>query len=310
MKNRSVLYVLFVYLIIIFLCVPIQSSDECNAPPPEGPPPDNSDDNFSYNLQGIQSSLNPYYLERYPFISILKNGNTESMDNLLAKIGRQCLYVDENFYPQETLKKISLLIIPTGGLWGTGKSEYFKTLLENFLNSGGHILCYAQQDSLDFQVIPVPAGESIHGLGWRNSQSCYHGSIYFSQTGPIFAGQTSQRISAGVDGGFSSVPAGTSVLIRRITNQEPAMIAYPYGENGGMVYLSATYPDWSLAHGACTLSELKLVRDLLSYLKNPHLPIPMFDMSTNQTVQVQLNVKKKYNRFYCFKGIIENIYTL
>jgi len=165
--------------------------------------------------------------------------------------------------------------------------------LENFLNGGGHILCSAQQDFLDFQALPVPAGENLNALGWRNSQSCLQGSIYFSQTGPIFSGQTSQRISAGVDGGFSSVPTGTEVLIRRTVNQEPAMIAYPYGENGGMVFLSATYPDWSLVHGACTLSELKLARDLLSYLKNPHLPIPMLDVSANSTVQVQLNVKIK-----------------
>ena len=121
------------------------------------------------------------------------------MDNLLLRIGRKSLYVDEDFYPQESLKNINLLIIPTGGLWGIGKSEYFKTLLENFLNSGGHILCYDQQDFLDYQAIPVTSGESLHALGWRNSQSCLQGSIYFSQTGPIFSGQTSQRISAGVN---------------------------------------------------------------------------------------------------------------
>jgi len=84
------------------------------------------------------------------------------------------------------------------------------------------------------------------------------------------------------------------------------MIAYPYGENGEMVYLSANYPDWSLAHGACTLSELKLVRDLISYLKNPHLPIPLFDVSTNPTVQVQLNVKiKNTTEFTAAKALLK-----
>jgi hypothetical protein len=206
MNKKSVLYGLLVCLVIIFLCVPLQSADVCDEPPPEGPPPDNVDENFSYNIQGVQSAVNSYYVERFPFIGILKNGNTEAMDNLLAKIGRQCLYVDEDFIPQESLKKISLLIIPTGGLWGTGNSAYFKTLLENFLNSGGHILCFAQQDFSDFQALPVPAGESLQALGWRNSQSCLQGSIYFSQTGPIFSGQTSQRKSAGVDGGFNILP--------------------------------------------------------------------------------------------------------
>ena len=168
MKKNSVLFRLLVCLVIIFFCVSLQSSDQCNEPPPEGPPPDNADENFSNNIQGIQGASNPYYIERYPFIGILRNGNTVAMDNLLAKIGRQCLYVEEDFYPHEVFKHIKLLIIPTGGLWGTGKSEYFKTLLENFLNSGGHILCFAQQDSLDYQAIPLPIGGSLHALGWRN----------------------------------------------------------------------------------------------------------------------------------------------
>jgi hypothetical protein len=190
------------------------------------------------------------------------------------------------------------------GIDGSSTS-YFKTSLENFLNSGGHILCFAQQDFLDFQAIPLPAGESLHALGWRNSQSCLHGSIYFSQTGPIFSGQTSQRISAGVDGGFSSVPQSAEVLIRRTANQEPAMISFLYGEKNSMVYLSANYPDWSLAHGACTLSELKLVRDLISYLKAPHLHIPMFDVSTNP-ILVQLNVKiKNSTEFTAAKALLK-----
>jgi hypothetical protein len=40
MNKKSVLYGLLVCLVIIFLGVPLQSSDVCNAPPPKGPPPD------------------------------------------------------------------------------------------------------------------------------------------------------------------------------------------------------------------------------------------------------------------------------
>jgi ligand-binding sensor domain-containing protein len=83
------------------------------------------------------------------------------------------------------------------------------------------------------------------------------------------------------------------------------MIAYPYGEKNSMIFLSATYPDWSLLHGACTLSELKLVRDLISYLKAPHLFIPMFDVSTNP-IQVQLNVKiKNTTEFTASKALLK-----
>jgi hypothetical protein len=123
MKKQIIIGLIFICMINFFICFG-QSNDSCTDPPQEGPPPDNADDNFSYNLQGIES-LNPFYVERYPFVGILRNGNTESMDNLLSKIGRQCLYVDEDFYSQEVLRHISLLIIPTGGLWGYGKSEYY-----------------------------------------------------------------------------------------------------------------------------------------------------------------------------------------
>ncbi|UCH96938.1 MAG: hypothetical protein JSV88_08830, partial [Candidatus Aminicenantes bacterium] len=311
MKKKSVFFLLLACLVIIFFCVPLQSTDECKAPPPEGPPPDNADDNHSFNLQGANVTALSRNLKEIPFIGILNNGNVEAMEKLLEKIGRNWIYMGKDFNPVELVKSVNLLIIPTGGLFGvqSSSSSKLKLLLEQYVNGGGKILCFAQQDLLDFQAIPVPIGESIHALGWRNTQSCYQGSIYFSQTGPIFSGQTSQRISAGVDGGFSSFPTGTGVLIRRTANQEPAMVAFPYGVNGGMVYLSATYPDWSLAHGACTLSELKLVRDLISYLKNPHLPIPMFDVSTNPTVQVQLNVKIKNTTEFTASKISLKTYT-
>ncbi len=307
MKKILVLIIFFISLIIPVLSFPQNDSETCNNPPDqEGPPPDTADDNFSFNSGGVKTNGTSYNPDGNPFIGILKNGNFNAMGDLLKSIGRKSFGVKEEFYPQKILKHINLLIIPTGGLMGMSNSGNFKLLLTDFLERGGMILCFAQQDSLDFQALPIPVGESLHAMGWRNSQSCYQGSIYFSQTGPIFSGQTSQRISAGVDGGFSSFPAGTSVLIRRTANQEPALIAYPYGVNGGAVYLSAAYPDWSLLHGACTLSELKLVRDLLSYLKNIHLQIPMFDVSTNPTAQVQLNVKiKNTTEFTASKALLK-----
>jgi hypothetical protein len=192
-----------IFLILVFWAIfmyPVYlGSQDCTPPP--GPPPDNADDNFSFNLKGAYIKTSPPYSEEFPFIGILKNGNFEAMEKLLEKIGRDWIYVGKDFNPVDLLKTVNLLIIPTGGLFGIDGSStsYFKTSLENFLNSGGHILCFAQQDFLDFQAIPLPAGESLHALGWRNSQSCYQGSIYFSQTGPIFSGQTSQRISAGVN---------------------------------------------------------------------------------------------------------------
>jgi hypothetical protein len=302
MKLKKIFLILFFSTAIMYPGYAI--SKDCTPPP--GPPPDSADDNFSFNLEGANITVFSPYLEEFPFIGILENGNVEAMEKLLEKIGRDWIYVGRDFNPLDLVKTVNLLIIPTGGLFGVQSSTYsqLKLLLQQYVSCGGSILCYAQQDSENF--LALPAGEDLHALGWRNCQSCLQGSLYFSQTGPIFSGQTSQRISAGVDGSYSSFNAETSVLIRRTASQEPAMIAYSYGDNGGMVCLSATYPDWSLLHGACTLSELKLVRDTISFLKNTHLQIPMFDVSTNPTVQVQLSVKiKNITEFTAAKALLK-----
>jgi len=214
MRKKPVLLSLLACLVIIFFCVPLQSADECKAPPPVGPPPDNADDNFSFNLKGAYITTFPPYIEDFPFIGILNNGNVEAMEKLLEKIGRDWIYVEKDFNPVDLVETVNLLIIPTGGLFGIDSSSLnFRLSLEQYVSCGGSILCFAQQDSESFQALP--GGENLHALGWRNSQSCYQGSIYFSQTGPIFAGQTSQRISAGVDGGFSTVPQSAEILVKR-----------------------------------------------------------------------------------------------
>jgi hypothetical protein len=298
-KTFNLVFYIFLALLSIQL-----DGQTCNAPPySKSPGGDNCDENYSNASIEIND---PVCYSLNPEIFVLKNGFYREAINLISKLKHSINIFNGNeiYYNSGSMKQ---MIIPTGGLYGKKNDSTLKYLLEQFVSKGGVILCYAQQDSSDYIVLPVPPGETLHCHGWRNIQSCLHGSIYFSQAGPIFSGQTSQRISAGVDGGFSSFPTGTEVLIRRTSNQEPAMIAYPYGENGGMVYLSATYPDWSLAHGACTLSELKLVRDLVSYLKSPHLFIPMFDVSMNPTVQVQLNVKiKNTTEFTASKALLKS----
>jgi hypothetical protein len=73
------------------------SSQDCTPPP--GPPPDNADDNFSFNLQGVNITVFSPYLEEFPFIGILNNGNVEAMGKLLEKIGRDWIYVGKDFNP-------------------------------------------------------------------------------------------------------------------------------------------------------------------------------------------------------------------
>ena len=163
MKLKKIFLLLFFSAVLMYTGYAI--SQDCTPQP--GPPPDNSDENYSFNLEGANIKSFSPYLEEFPFIGILDVGNFEAMEKLLEKIGRDWIYVKKDFDPVDLVKNVNLLIIPTGGLFGIDGSStsYFKTSLENFLNSGGHILCFAQQDFSDYQAIPVPPGESLHALG-------------------------------------------------------------------------------------------------------------------------------------------------
>ena len=150
------LIILFFILMSPFWSYSQDNSDPCNTPPKQDVPPDNADDNFSFYSAMLNSSGTPYYYDLNPFIGILKTGNFEAMGSLLREIGRQSYTVETDFNPQTILKHIDLLIIPSGGLMDLWQSEYFKLLLEEFLERGGKILCFVSQDSSNYQVIPVP----------------------------------------------------------------------------------------------------------------------------------------------------------
>ncbi len=89
----------------------------------------------------------------------------------------------------------------------------------------------------------------MQAFGWREDQSCLKNSLY-------------------VDGSHPAL--SSTVLLRRKVNNEPALIYYPYGE--GTVILTSMFTDWGLAHSQASSAELKLVRDLVTFAKNPQSP--------------------------------------
>jgi hypothetical protein len=53
------------------------------------------------------------------------------------------------------------------------------------------------------------------------------------------------------------------------------------------------FTDWAYAHSQATTAELRIIRDLITFAKNPKLPIPMFDLEQNPTPTINLNVEIK-----------------
>jgi hypothetical protein len=73
------------------------------------------------------------------------------------------------------------------------------------------------------------------------------------------------------------------------------LLIIPSGENGGHVILTSLYTDWGYAHSQATSAEIKIMRDLVTFAKNPNLPIPMYNLEENAKPEITLDVVVKNN---------------
>ena len=306
MRKVIVLGLILFCLISSVICIAQGSEVQCDPPPP-GPAPDNPDDNYSFYIDGNQSANISFDFERSPYVGIFKKGNVIAMDNLLGKIGIGCFYVETDFNPGKIVDEANVLIISTGGLMGIEKSEYLKALLEQFAAQGGTIICLGQQNSDAYGVLPVPQGESLNAYGWSQDSSCLRNSAYFESTHPALSSSTNELIDVGVDGYFSVYPSNSTILLKRKINLEPALLYYPYGN--GTVILTSMFTDWAYAHSQATTSEIKIIRDLITFAKNPRMPIPMFDLEQNPTPAINLNAQVENNTEFTASKAILKVYT-
>ncbi|MBN1593962.1 MAG: hypothetical protein JW941_12030, partial [Candidatus Coatesbacteria bacterium] len=146
-----------------------------------------------------------------------------------------------------------LLVIPSGGLVGLDNSTEFRMKLAEFASNGGAILCFDQQHGSDYRILP---GGSLDGYGWSEETSCFSASLYLSEYHQVLSGFTAQTLDSSVDGYFTEMPQGASVLLRRTTTGQPEMVMYPYGD--GIVFAICSYDDWS---GMWSWDTETLVRD-------------------------------------------------
>ena len=85
-----------------------------------------------------------------------------------------------------------------------------------------------------------------------------------------------ELLDIGLDGYFPVYPSTSTVLLRRRISQEPALLYYPY--KNGWVILGANFTDYSASKSMASTAELRIVRDLLGFARNPGLPILMVDL--------------------------------
>jgi len=140
-------------------------------------------------------------------------------------------------------------------------------------------------------VVPTPQGEVLKSYGWRESNSCTRDSSFFDTYHPALVSLTKVNANVGVDGYFSSIPAGSTVLLRATANKNPVLISYKYGQ--GTVILTSMYSDWAYSHSQASRTELNLVRDLITFAKNVDLSISSYNITNNPNATITLPVTIK-----------------
>ncbi|MCP4151233.1 MAG: hypothetical protein GY757_26050, partial [bacterium] len=192
---------------------------------------------------------------------------------------------------EKLLEATPFLIIPSGGLTNKHNDSIFKLLLEQYVRLGGTIIVFSQQYGryID-EVVPVPHGEILKSYGWREDQSCEKNSVYSPHVLPQISSANTGLIDIGIDGYFEAVPSTATTILRRRTNNKPALVSYPYGQNSGSVILFSAFSDYASGKSMLSTAERKVVRDLLTYARNCTLPIPMFNLTNSPTPSIELNL--------------------
>ncbi|MEW6607659.1 MAG: hypothetical protein AB1414_09450, partial [bacterium] len=190
----------------------------------------------------------------------------------------------------EVMKQYPALIIPSGGFFGLKTSQILKYKLRKYVEDGGVLVCFAQQQGYEFSCLPG----TITAYGWGEDQSCWQNAGYIDTDHPIFASQTDPTLDAGIDGYFTQWPNDATILLRRTKNQMPAMLMYKYGS--GTVIASTLYTDFSSAYNRASDEEIRLINDLISYVEDINKEIPEYKPGD----EINLPIKITYEEFYEF----------
>lgn len=158
----------------------------------------------------------------------------------------------------------SILIIPSGGLFGLSSSPSFRAKLEQYVSRGGTLIVFSQQHGGEYGALP---GGGVGGYGWLEDQSCHYRSVGIATYHPMLSGQSSTVSSINVDGYFTGWPDDATVLLSRTKNAMPAMLMYEYGQ--GVVIASTVYDDWAAGHYAGASDGRRLIQDMIAWAKYP-----------------------------------------
>ncbi len=269
---KKLLFILFIVGILfpasyVYACTPPQPP--CQNGTCTSPGNDNPDDSFAVDSGNYPA--NP------PFVSnsrtlVIKNGYYENFLSLMDYVKSSYVTADINTPVGDLSAASNLMVIPSGGLYGMVGSSFFKSELADYVQQGGTLIVFSQQHGSDFAALPVPPEadgtyNTITGYGWEEDSSCFADSVYIQTWHQILSGQSRETPSLDVDGYFTNYPSSATVIFRRTSDGQPAMIMYHYGL--GTVIVTSMYSDYAWGHSQASPEEVALVRDMIAWAKAP-----------------------------------------
>jgi hypothetical protein len=248
--------------------------------------------NDPFNLREFSTNNSRIHeeIQETPDVAVLQNGYFEETTTLISRVHEPVKIVSLNF-SLEMLNKHPVLIIPSGGLYGMDKSEFFKASLDEYVKRGGTLIVFSQQHGYEFSVLPVPQEEdrsyrTIGGYGWSEDQSCFVNAAYIYTWHQMLAGQSKSTPSLHFDGYFTTHPSNATVILRRTANGQPALLMYEYGQ--GKVIVTSMFSDFAHKQKQAFSEEMALIRDMISWAKRPD---DLSEIRPGQTVMVSVKVK-------------------
>jgi sugar lactone lactonase YvrE len=205
-------------------------------------------------------------------VALFANGLYNPSVSLMLKIGEPISFQRIDFNP-EIVKDHPVLLVPTGGFYGLRSSSTVKALLDEYVKNGGTLVVFTQQHGYDWEILPTPVNpqtgekEPVTGYGYQEDQSCQFNSVYIDTYHPVLSAFSTSTANIGVDGYFTSYPDNSTILLRRVSNGQPAAIIYPYGS--GHVIATTMYTDFALTHNQANQMEINFIQNIISWAKKP-----------------------------------------
>ena len=162
-------------------------------------------------------------LPKAAHVAVLFNGFAGEAAASLDALGWTHVRVDSTFDPLQLAEDQAVLLVPSGGLYGTSGSPDLQARLTAYVQAGGTLVVMAQMRGEDFATVPVPDGETLHGFGWFEDQSCWAGSVTIAAAHPLTAALTDAHRDVNVDGFLDRWPQQSTLLLRKSIGGMPVL---------------------------------------------------------------------------------------